>query len=320
MLILNSSDIQSSVTILEVLEAVEKAFIFQEEGNYLMPDRMHIEQGKNVLLLMPAFAGEYFSTKLVSVFPDNIKVNRPIIYGTVVLNDSDNGKPLAVLEGSMLTALRTGAVGGLGVAYTSPKEAKSVGLIGAGIQGFHQLLFASTVRNISTIHIYDTFKKDLQEFAGKLSKYLPHAEIIIAKGAEEVVSNSEVIITATTSSTPVMPNDADLLRGKHFVGLGSFKPDMQEFPENLYKLTEKIIIDTDLAKIESGDIRVPLEKELIKEDEIFRLGQLINKEIEINDTETTFFKSVGMALFDLLTAEMIYKKAKEKGIGIEVDF
>lgn len=320
MLILNSNDIKNSVSILDVLEAVEKAFLIQEEGNFIMPDRMHVESGENVMLLMPAIANNYFSTKLVSVFPENVKRNEPFIYGTVVLNDGSSGKPLAILEGSMLTALRTGAVGGLGVAYTTPKNASSVGLIGAGIQGLHQLFFACTVRNINTVSIYDTFKKDLSAFVKDLKNYLPHIDFVIAQDATDVISNSEIIITATTSETPVLPDDQELLRGKHFIGLGSFKPEMQEFPESLYGLLDEMIIDTDLAKKESGDVRIPIERGWVNENKIYRLGQIMNKEIVIDDSETTLFKSVGMALFDLLTAEMIYKKAIEKGIGTEIEF
>ena len=320
MLILNSNDIKNSVSILNVLEAVEKAFLIQEEGNFIMPDRMHVESGENVLLLMPAITKNHFSTKLVSVFPENAKINEPVIYGTVVLNDGKTGKPLALMEGSTLTALRTGAVGGLGIAYTTPKEDSSIGLIGAGLQGFNQLLFACTVRNIETVSIYDAYKKDLSGFVKDLKNYLPHIDFIIAKDAAEVLSVSEIIITATTSQTPVLPDDPKLLQGKHFIGLGSFKPEMQEFPLSLYGLIEEIIVDTDLAKKESGDVRIPLENGWINDNNIYRLGQVINKEVNIDGTETSVFKSVGMALFDLLTAEMIYKKAIEKGIGTEIEF
>jgi len=320
MLILNSEQIVNSVSILEIIESVEKAFLLQESGNFLMPDRMHVEYGKNILLLMPAFSANFFSTKLVSVFPDNTKKDKPALYGAVLLNDSETGKPLALLEGSMLTALRTAAVGALGVAYTSPKNVSALGLIGAGFQGFHQVLFSSAIRNIRTVNIYDPFVKDMNGFLKRLQNYLPHIAFKICKHPEEVVSQSEVIITATSSKTPVVPDDAKLLKGKHFIGIGSYTPDMREFPDSLFSMTNEIIIDTDHAKSESGDVKTPLEKNLIRENQLFRLGELINGKITIDTANTTFFKSVGMALLDLLTAQTIYKKAKEKGIGTTVEF
>ena len=320
MLILNSKQLKNSVSILDVLESVEEAFLLQESGKYIMPDRMHVESEENVLLLMPAFAGNYFGTKLVSVFPENVKKGEPFIYGTVLLNDGETGKPLAMLDGSMLTGLRTGAVGGLGVAYTCPKTANTLGLIGAGYQGFHQVLAACTVRNIKRVTIFDPFNKNIETFINKLKKYLPHIDFNVAEDSGELVYQSEIIITTTTSQTPVIPDDTDLLRGKHFIGIGSFKPEMREFPDSLFSLLDEVVIDTDLAQKESGDIRIPLFKNLLKKDRIFRLGQVINGEKQIDTSSTTFFKSVGMALFDLLTAKTIYKRAKEKGLGIEVDF
>lgn len=319
MLILNSNHIKESVSPLEILEAVEQAMLLQESGDFNMPDRLHLEKNNNVLLLMPALAGNYFSTKLVSVFPDNKKLKQPVIYGTVILNDGNTGKPLAMLDGTTVTALRTGAVGALGIAYTTPKNVESIGLFGAGYQGFHQLMFACIVRNIKQVFIYDPYNKDIELFKNQLTDLLPHINFVIEKKAEKTISKSEAIITATTSQTPVLPNNKEFLEGKHFIGLGSFKPDMREFPDELFQLLKEVIIDTDHAKHESGDIRIPLSSGKLSDTQIVRLGQVINNEINIDENSTTFFKSVGMALFDLLTAETIYEKALEKGIGTEVE-
>ena len=142
MLILNESDIIKAVDFDELLKSVEEAFLIQETGNYNMPDRMHIDQEENVLLLMPCFTDDFFSTKLVSVFPENKNLGKPAIYGSLILNDGKTGEPLAMMNGSKLTALRTGAVGAMGLLYTTPKNINTLGLIGAGIQGFHLVLFA----------------------------------------------------------------------------------------------------------------------------------------------------------------------------------
>jgi len=134
------------------------------------------------------------------------------------------------------------------------------------------------------------------------------------------LSSSEVIVTATTSATPVIPDDKELLKGKHFIGIGSYKPGMREYPDALFQLTEKVVVDTPHAFEESGDLAVPLEKGLLRKDQMLTLGKIISGGETFDTSATTFFKSVGMALFDLLTAEMIYNKAKEKGTGNEIEF
>ncbi len=320
MIILNKQDILEAVTFDELLKAVEEAFIIQESEDFLMPGRTHIDNNGNVLLLMPAFAGKYFSTKLVSVFPGNREKNLPAIYGSVLLNDGTTGKPLALFEGSKLTALRTGAVGALGIVHTTPINVSTLGLIGAGEQGFHQVLFACAVRNIKSVTVFDAYNSNPAGFIERLRKYLPDIDFKIVANAKEVVENSEVIITATNSETPVIPGDRSLISGKHFIGIGSYKPAMQEFPENLFHQLERIYIDTPIAKKETGDIANPIKKGWIPENKIFTLGKLMNNTIEPEKGKTTLFKSVGMALFDLTVAKLVYENALKKGKGTEVDF
>lgn len=320
MLILNSNDIKESITVIDALKSIEESFLLQESSHYYMPNRMHVEQNSNVLLLMPAFVDDYFSTKLVSVFPGNKTKNEPVIYGTVILNSGETGKPLALIDGGMLTAIRTAAVGGLGIAYTTPLDISHLGLVGAGHQGFHQILFACTVRNIEKVCIYDPFNKNIEKFRSELKKLLPHINFIISESIKDCIINSEAIITATTSNEPVIPNERNLIEGKHFIGVGSFKQNMREFPVQLFECIDEIVVDTDYAKIESGDVKYPFDNDFVDEKKIYQLGKLINKEITFDVNKTTLFKSVGMALFDLCIAKTIYKNAIEKGIGTEVDF
>ncbi len=320
MLILNETDILNAIDIGDLLKCTEKALILQESGDFFMPDRMHLEHGGNVNLLMPAVAGDYMATKLVSLFPENMKLNKPSLYGTVVLQDGKTGEPLALLNGSKLTALRTGAVGALGLAYTSPKELGTIGLAGAGVQGYHQVLFACSVRNIRKINIYDPYNGEIKAFISRLKALLPEVEITDVNDPRGFVRQSEAIITATTSMTPVIPDEPELLRGKHFIGIGSFRPDMREFPDGLFQLLTEVIIDTPLAIKESGDLSHPLRTGLLADDQVHTLGKLVNGTINIDDSQTTLFKSVGMALFDLMAAEAIYSNARERGIGQDVEF
>lgn len=320
MLILNESDTERAIDFSDLLVSAEQAMILQEKGDFYMPDRIHLEYKGNVQLLMPAFAGNHFATKLVSVFPKNAMLKKPSLYGTVILNDGETGEPLALLNGAKLTALRTAAVGALGLAYTTPKHISKLGLIGAGIQGYHQVLLASTVRQIEHIGVLDPFHPDLPGFIKKLSDYLPEITFSIYETATDLIRNTEAIITATTSLSPVIPWDKDLVMGKHFIGIGSYTPKMQEYPKELFSILEQVFIDTPLAKKESGDIVVPLDQGILKEEKIHTLGKLIVGDQKVDESKTTLFKSVGMALFDLMAAKIIYHNALKKGIGQKVNF
>jgi len=322
MLFLNQKDLQDAVTRNEIVDSVEQAMRMYEERNFHMPDRMHVDYQGNTLLLMPCFTKESMGTKLVSLYPENDKKGLPVLYGVMVLNDGKTGKPLAVMDGSALTALRTGAVGSVSLRYMTSENVKTLGVVGAGVQGFNQTLTACTQRKFKRVYVYDRFPEKASQLKEKLLKRLKDVRVIKPKNVEELLKNSEVVITATTSMKPVLPDDEKLLQGKHIVGIGSYKPDMREFPKALFENIGTLAVDTDHAVRESGDLKVPLEKGWIQRDQIITLGKMIIGETPIDHkgSSTTIFKSVGMALFDLKVSELIYQKAREKGLGQKVDF
>jgi ornithine cyclodeaminase len=201
-------------------------------------------------------------------------------------------------------------------------KVNTLGIVGAGVQGFHQTITACTQRDFKAVYVYDKFSEKAEQLRKKLFKRLKDIEIIKAKSSEELLKESEVVITATTSMEPVLPDQERLFLGKHVVGIGSYKPNMREFPKALFKNTKTIAVDTEHALIESGDLKVPLEKGWIQKNQILTIGKLISEKPLMNHKGegTTVFKSVGMALFDLIVSELIYHKAREKGLGREVHF
>jgi len=319
MLVLSESDILKAVSCQEVVMAVEKALLMYEKQEFYMPQRMHLDYNGDVLLLMPCFTPESAATKLVSVYPGNREKGKPVISGVVVLNDVETGEPLAVINGAKLTAVRTGAVGGVAVRYMSAQETSSVGIIGAGIQGFHQAIFTSAVRKIQKVIVYDLDSSAMESFCKEFKFYYPRITIEKAKRIEELLTQTNLVITATPSVTPVIPDDATLIKGKKIIGFGSYKPEMREFPEALFRTITRLFIDTDHAIEETGDLIDPLKKGWISRDQVLTAGKLISGEEKVDLNETYLFKSVGMALFDLVVSEYIYRKAKEQGIGTEVE-
>nr|NQU93042.1 ornithine cyclodeaminase family protein [Bacteroidota bacterium] len=319
MRVLNKSQILRAAVLKDLADAIVKAYQMYENGEAVVPTRMHADFDGNTLLLMPAYNKRYFATKLVSVYPDNPSKGHAAIYGSVILNNGETGEPLALLDGSTLTALRTGAVGGVGIRYTTPFETHSAGLVGAGFQGFYQLIFACMERPIKKVKVFDQNPENTQKLISKITSRLPCVKFSEATSVEELVSESEIIITATNSTRPVLPNNPELYPDKHFIAMGSFKPDMRELPDAVFTASDQLFIDTKDASHESGDVIDPLTKNLIFKESVIPFSKLVTGKVQLSYTSTTVFKSVGMALFDLVAAIMIYEKAVEKGLGVEVE-
>jgi len=302
----DSTAIGKAAPIERWVTAMEQAFIDTARGVVEVPQRVHIDRDQNTLLLMPCFGSDYFSTKLVSVFPENLLKKEPMIYGSVILNDGQTGKPLAVMDGSKLTAMRTAAVGAVGIKYLAPEDASSLGVVGLGIQGFHQALFACQQRKITTLRIIDHSSEVMSRFSERFTAFYPEISVIPCGSAEELCKKSEIIITATGSQQAVVPDMGSWWKGKTLVGIGSYKRDMREFPDSIIKDLEQVFVDTPVAMEETGDLLIPLEKGLLDETKVIPLWDLIQKKVK-PEGDTRFFKSVGMAAFDLYGAKLVYE-------------
>jgi len=302
----DSDTIGKAAPVSDWIAAMEEAFVDTATGKIEVPQRMHLTRGENALLLMPCFGTKYFSTKLVSVHPGNLKNNKPVITGTVILNDIQTGEPLATFDGGKLTAMRTAAVGSVGIKYLAPKEADRLGIIGVGIQGFHQALFVCQQRRISQLRILDRSTGVMERFMERFTAYYSDVEVILARNAIDLCKNSDMIITATGSRKPVVPAGGKWWEGKTLIGIGSYQPDMREFPDLIFRDLAQVFVDTLHGLEESGDLMVPLKKELIKRDQVVPISDVIMKKVTLNG-DTRFFKSVGMAAFDLYGARMVFE-------------
>jgi ornithine cyclodeaminase/alanine dehydrogenase-like protein (mu-crystallin family) len=309
MKLIDSNTIGKAAPIERWVHAMEEALKDTANGVVEVPQRMHLDRGRNTLLLMPCFGKDYFSTKLVSMFPKNLLKKKPVIYGSVVLNNGQTGKPLAVLDGGKLTAMRTAAVGAVGIKYLAPEDSSNLGIIGLGIQGFHQALFACQQRPIRQLRIYDHSKVTMGRFTERFKAFYPEVEVIKCLTSRDLCQASDIIITATGSHNPVVPDSGDWWIGKTLIGIGSYKPDMKEYPDGIFRNLTEVFVDTLHAKTEAGDLMDPLQKKLIREEDVIPISDLLlNKSKAIG--ETRFFKSVGMAAFDLYGAKLVYECIK----------
>ena len=305
----DSQRIESISTLSEWVDMMEKALKSSiESGRYVMPQRMHLDYGADTFLLMPCITDEYWVTKLVSFCPGNKESGRPSIYGTVVLNDTKTGEPLATMDGSAITAMRTAAVTAVGIRHLSLANSHSLGIIGTGTQGIWQALFACAVREINEIWAFDQKSENLLFFSEKIKSRYPTIKVHQAADSSEVAMNSDIIISATNSRYPVFPDEKELFTNKTFIGIGSYKPDCQEFPESLFRQVSQIFVDTLDGKKESGDLINPVKNRWIAENEIYPIGSLLAGEIIPAPNGTRLFKTVGFALLDLFAAKLVYEK------------
>ena len=203
----------------------------------------------------------------------------------------------------------------------SKKDASSIAIIGAGVQSVFQVLATCTVRPIKDVYVYSRTESKVSSFIEKLQLLLPNVNFHRSNSSKDAIEKSDIIICATTSTNPVIPDDADLYKGKHIIGIGSYQPHTREFSNAAITSADHIYTDTLFAIEESGDLGIPVKENLIKEEDIQTLGKVIQLN-ELNDdllNSTTVFKSVGIGLFDLCAAEAIYQHALENGNSINID-
>ena len=316
MIFLGKEEIEKLVDPNEIMDQIEEAYRIFGADAYYMPPRPVIEHENKTLIYMPCFTEDVIGTKMLTIFPENAKLGLPSLDGLVILNDRTTGAPLAIMDGQAVTAWRTGAVGGVGIRHLSRKDARTVGIVGAGAQGFHQAVYACAARNIETAYIWNHSDRDLTDFMDRLKKTIadPAVKVVQCKTVEELVKASDIICTATPSEEPVLPNDRELLEGKCIIAIGSYTPKMREIPDVIWDLVDKVYIELPYACEESGDLSQPLAEGRLTMDRVVLMDKFLASgadEDEIAGT-TTYFKSVGMGLFDVCVAQKLLEKAKER--------
>jgi len=299
-LILSRKDLEAVMTMKETIAVVEGTFKELTMGTARISARVGLTVFDRAgwMGVMPAYLSGIGSlaAKIVAVFEDNpSKHNLPTVLATVTLNDASTGYPLAFMEGTYITAMRTGAAGGVVAKYLARKDVKAVGIFGTGVQARTQLLAVNEVRDIEKVYAFDISVNQSRKFAEEMSKVIG-VDIEIAKSPEIVVKKSEVIVIATTSRTPVFEGKL-LKQGTHINAIGSFKPDARELDDDTI-LRSKIVVDSkEAALAEAGDIVIlflKLKAKAISEAHIYaEIGEIIagKKHGRISDDEVTVFKS-----------------------------
>ena len=316
MVILGKDDIEKLVDLNQMMDQIEEAYRIFGAGDFYMPPRPVVEHDNKTLMYMPCYTKDIIGTKILSIFPENAKLGLPSIDGVVLLNDEKTGAPIAVMDGQSVTAYRTGAVGGVAIRHLSRKDCHTVGIVGAGTQGFHLALYACAARDIHTVYVYNHSDRDLSDYLDRMKKAIdnPDVKVVQCKTVEELVKNSEIICTATPSTEPVLPDDSALLEGKCIVAIGSYTPQMREIPNAIWNLVDHVYIELPYACEESGDLSQPIAEGRITEEQTILMDQFLASGADEEEItrKTTYFKSVGMGLFDVCIAQKLLEQAKER--------
>jgi len=328
-LILEEIDVKRLLTMEEVMEAVELAFAEKGLKHVQMPPRPYLLLTKynGDLRAMESYLEglDISAVKVVSVYPENrARHHLPTVVATVMVVDPRNGVPIAIMGGTWITDIGTGAAGGIATKHLAQKTPNTVGLIGAGAQARTQLrAMLALYGKLAEVKVWSRTKETREAFikemkpacAGKVDR------LIAVERAEDATKGTNVIITTTSSTAPLVMNDWVSV-GVHINCIGADAPGRQELDPAILKRA-KIVVDDMAQASHSGEINVPLAKGILKPKDVWcELGEIVAglKQGRTSSDEITVFVSSGLAVQDAVTANVAYKKAMASGIGHVVEF
>lgn len=346
MLFLSESDLRNVLSMAEVIAAVESGFRLVAAGRVRMPARLHLElPGRGILLEMPAsveatdvaaddalsgrgHSPEHrlkfvergaFGTKIVSVFEKNRERGLDVVQAIYVLLDNETGQALSVMDGRYITAIRTAATSALATKLMAPPGRKRLAVFGAGVQAALHIQAMNEVVDLERVSISSRGCGPARELANRVaSEWKLRADVV---EAAEAASTSNLICTCTTSPNPLFDGRL-VLPGTHINAVGAFSPQTRELDSETVRRARVIIDAGSAAGREAGDILIPIREGVIEPAHVKgALADVISGKVAARTSpdEVTLFKSCGLAVEDLATAQLAYGKALTESIGAGVD-
>lgn len=326
-LLLNRKDVANLLDMTDAIAAVEEAFCELAAGRVDMPQRaaIHVPANSGVHLSMPAWVGGDrggLGVKVVTVYPDNpSKHHLPTVLAIVLLNDTETGKPIALMDAGYMTAVRTGAVSGVATKWMARADAKTVGIFGAGVQAETQLEAMCVVRKIESASVFDVNAGRAKEYASKMSARCS-IDVRVASNARAAVDGQDIIVTASTSREAVLDGNW-LVPGQHVNAVGAHTPSTRELDTKAV-LRSWVVADLpEACLVEAGEFIIPISEGAIGTEHIRGgLADVVSGALpgRQTDSDITLFKSVGLALQDVAVASLVYTRARSNGAGKEFSF
>ena len=302
----------------EAIEAVALGFASLSAGQATVPVRLSVPLKDGVALTMPAAldGAPSYSVKMVAVAPGNARLGLPTVTATVLLGDAVTGELLAIIDGTALTALRTGAAGGVAARELCRPDARRAAVFGAGAQARSQLLALRSVRDIQEVCVVTRDPAHAAAFREWASGEPALAGVAVhSSTAHDAVASADVVVTATTSPVPVFEGRS-LRAGAHVSAVGAFTPETRELDDETLR-GARIVVDQRAASLaEAGELRG------LSEGDVVELGDIVAGRVPGRESasQRTVFKSVGNAIQDLVVAARAFERARERGIGEELAF
>lgn len=323
MLVVSAEEIRKIFTMEDAIESDREAFAVQSSGGAEVPVRINFDVRENgITSFMPALIKGYpqAGIKIVSTYSENFKKGLPAVSATVLLTNPETGEVNALLDGTELTRMRTGAVSGLATKLLANEDASVGAIFGTGGQAVAQLEAMLTARKLKEVRVYDLS-------ADRVESYLTRAAAIAEKfgtklvgavSADAALDGADVITTVTTSPMPVFDGHK-VKEGAHINAVGTFMPHKRELDEYIVNRADKIFIDnTEAIMAEAGEFLIPMAQGKFSVDSITgELGELVLGKIEgrTAKNQITLMKTVGFATLDIVIAHNVYEKALKAGVG-----
>ena len=297
MIILDEQAVHDLLKMEDLIPAMATAMADLSAGKVVQPPRvmMPIADHQALLGLMPAYSGA-LGAKLVAFYPNNQGV--PSHHAMILLFRPETGEPLATMDGRLITEMRTAAVSAVATKLLARPEASVLGILGAGVQAKSHLEALRLVRAFREVRVWSP--RNAAAFAKQFG-------VRAAASAEEAVRGVDVVVVATTSQTPVL-NGAWLARGTHINAVGAPRPTWRELDDDALRKSKLYVESREAATLESGDV--------IASGRIFaEIGEVVMglKPARQSPDEITLYKSVGVAVQDVVSADLVYRKAKAAG-------
>ena len=326
-LILSKEEVRNYLSMGELIDQMETAFLAFHRGAVEMPQRLRIvvPEAQGYGAFMPCSIAELggFGIKVNTNFKQNPRrFGLPAIIGLILLLDIESGVPLAIMDSTLVTAVRTAAVSGLAARYLARDDSETVGVLGSGVQSIPHIEAMAEVRNIKNVFVYSpSLASRSAEYLASVKEVLD-ARVEAASGAEEVVSRADILVVCTDSPSPVL--DGSWIReGSCIIAIGNATPHTRELDTKTVT-TSRIVCDSSKAcMVEAGDLLIPLQEASIQKEEIqLDLGHVIQDPSlgRKSREEIILFKSVGLAFEDIMTVSHIYRKAVARGDALTFHF
>jgi len=321
MFLVSDTELRRLVPMRDAIAAVAEAFVAVSDGSADQPPRMAFSDGSGLAMMARRSpgeaAGDGAAFKLVTLRTQNRAAGLPTLHALVLWFDSEHGSPRLLIEGTSLTALRTGAASGVATDLLAAPEAATLAVIGAGAQAADQIRAVCAVRPIERVRIFSPGGASAPRLAALLAPELAGVELQSASSSAEATEGADVVCTATNAASPVV--SAGAVAGRvHLNAVGSFRPEMRELPGELIEAAEILAVDQiEAAMSEAGELIAALESGARRPEEIRELGELLLAPPRA-PSALTIFKSVGVAMQDWAICRLVNERISPGSAEIEL--